>query len=107
ERYAAAVRHAVLSDDAEVQTRIVGSLPFLDVFLAYGAGELRAILRETPAALVAALPRIQLMAALEHFKTGAFGNALAMLDLVRARAIASGDMANDARFAVECDALAL
>jgi len=107
ERYAAAVRHAVLSDEAEVQTRIVGSLPFLDVFLAYGAGELRAILRETPAALVAALPRIQLMAALAHFKTGAFGNALAMLDLVRARAIASGDMANDARFAVECDALAL
>lgn len=107
ERYAAAVRHAVLSGDAEIQTRIAGALPFLDVFLAYGAGELRAILRETPAALVSALPRIQLMAALAHFKTGAFGSAMAMLALVRERSTASGDTARDIRFAVECDALEL
>ncbi|MBY8822982.1 LuxR C-terminal-related transcriptional regulator [Sphingomonas colocasiae] len=107
ERYAAAVRHAVLSSNAAVQTRIVGALPFLDIFLAYGAGELRAILRETPAALVATLPRIQLMAALAHFKTGAFGSALAMLDLVRERSAANGDATRDARFVVECDALAL
>ncbi len=107
ERYAGAIRHAVQSGKREVVIRILEALPFLDVFLAYGAGELRAILRETPASLVDAMPRIQLMATLSHFKTGAFGAGIAMLGKVRQRLAASVADARAERALLECDALDL
>ena len=107
ERYAAAIRHAVQSGGREVLTRILEALPFLDVFLAYGAGELRAILRETPGPLVEAMPRLQLMAALAHFKTGAFGSGIAMLGGVRQRLASPDPQAGDSRALLECDALDL
>lgn len=107
ERYAAAIRCAVQSGRGDVLTHILESLPFLDVFLAYGAGELRAILREAPGPAVEAMPRIRLMAALAHFKTGAFGAGIAMLETVRERLAAGGGGAADARALLECDALDL
>ncbi len=75
QRYAASVRHYDLAGDRETMVETLGRIPFILIFLAYGAGELRAILRETPAEVVEAQPRLQLMSALAHFKAGFFGEA--------------------------------
>ncbi|WP_341534215.1 LuxR C-terminal-related transcriptional regulator [Sphingosinicella soli] len=75
QRYAASVRHYDLAGDRATMVETLGGIPFISIFLAYGAGELRAILRETPPEVLEALPRLQLMAALAHFKAGHFGEA--------------------------------
>lgn len=84
QRYVDAIQHAQASGDPTALTRLLADLRPLHVFLAHGVGELRAILRELAPEHLAAHPRLRLMAALAHFKSGYFGEAGAMLDEVRA-----------------------
>lgn len=83
QRYAGSVRHRALAGDRKTMVETLGRIDFMSVFLRYGAGELRAILRETPPEVVEALPRLQLMAALAHFKAGHFGEAIVWLSRIR------------------------
>lgn len=85
QRYAVSVRHRDLAGDRGTMVEALGGIPFFAIFLAFGAGELRAILRETPAEVIEALPRLQLMAALAHFKAGHFGEANGWLQRIRER----------------------
>ncbi|WEK46366.1 MAG: LuxR C-terminal-related transcriptional regulator [Candidatus Andeanibacterium colombiense] len=82
ERYADAVRHAVASVDSGCLRSLVERLPYRTVFLTHGVGELRAILREVPASLLASHPRVQLMNALALFKEGFFHEAEQMRSAV-------------------------
>ena len=83
QRYAASVRHYDLAGDRATMVETLGGIPFILIFLTYGAGELRAILRETPHEVLEAQPRLQLMAALAHFKAGYFGEASNWLRRIR------------------------
>lgn len=85
QRYVDAIQHAQASGDPTALTRLLADLKPLHVFLAGGAGELRAILRELAPDRLLAHPRLQLMAALAHFKSGFFLEAGAMLEAVRVR----------------------
>jgi LuxR family maltose regulon positive regulatory protein len=75
DRYPDAVRHAVLSKDELFLAEMLAHLPYRTLFLAYGIGELRAVLREIPPGMLAAMPRMQLMRALVLFKEGFFREA--------------------------------
>ncbi|TCM02905.1 LuxR C-terminal-related transcriptional regulator [Sphingomonas sp. PP-CC-3G-468] len=75
DRYPEAVRHAVLSKGEAFLTDMLMRLPYRALFLAYGVSELRAILREIPPGILAALPRMQLLNALVLFKEGFFVEA--------------------------------
>ena len=75
DRYPDAVRHAVLSKDEAFLTDMLMRLPYRALFLAYGVSELRAMLREIPPGMLAALPRMQLLNALALFKEGFFVEA--------------------------------
>lgn len=92
QRYAASVRHYDLAGDRATMVETLGGIPFILIFLTYGAGELRAILRETPPEVLEAQPRLQLMAALAHFKAGYFGEASNWLRRIRE---SSGGYLND------------
>jgi LuxR family transcriptional regulator, maltose regulon positive regulatory protein len=81
-RYAAAIHHAVRSGREGPLRAMVDSLPFFEVFLACGVGELRAILREIPDVFGKTLPRIQLAIALTHLKTGFIDEARMMLQRI-------------------------
>ncbi|MCJ2180951.1 LuxR C-terminal-related transcriptional regulator [Novosphingobium album (ex Hu et al. 2023)] len=74
-RYVDAVRHAVQGKDEAFLLDLLGRLPFRSIFIAYGAGELRAILREVPPGALAVLPNMRLMQALALFKEGFFVEA--------------------------------
>ena len=74
-RHADAVRHAVLGKNEVFLRELLDQLPFRSVFIAYGIGELRAILREVPPGTLASLPKIRLMHALVLFKEGFFREA--------------------------------
>jgi len=75
DRYPDAVRHAVLSKDTAYLTAMLIRLPYRALFIAYGVSELRAVLREMPPGILAALPRMQLLNALALFKEGFFREA--------------------------------
>jgi len=84
QRYAGSVRHRTHAGDERTMVETLGRIDFISVFLRYGSGELRAVLRETPSQVVEALPRLQLMAALAHFKAGHLGEASGWLERIRA-----------------------
>lgn len=75
DRHPDAVRHAVLSKDEAFLHAMLARLPYRAVFIAYGASELRAILREVPPGTLVTLPRMRLMNALVLFKEGFFREA--------------------------------
>lgn len=109
QRYVAAVRHLVATGDKGALLAQLNKMPFLPIFLAHGAGELRGILREVPVEVIVRLPRLQLMQALAHFKTGLFAQAEALLAGIYARGVSSDAMSygDDAVFALEGKALEL
>ena len=72
QQHAGALRHAVQSQDEAALLAMLDGLPILEIFLGFGVSELRLILREIPPPLVETLPRIRLMSALVHFKSGLF-----------------------------------
>lgn len=82
-RYTDATRHAVRCGDERLLLEMIATLPFIDIFAAYGVCELRAILREIPQPLVRDLPRLQLATALIQFKSGYFGEARSLLTRIR------------------------
>lgn len=69
QQFAAAIRHAVQSQDEAGTIARLEQLPFLEIFLAYGVAELRLIMREIPTALATGVPRIRLMNTLILFKS--------------------------------------
>lgn len=78
-RFPAAIRHRLRGETPDALAVKLATLEFLPIFLAEGATALRAILCEIPKPVVVASPRLQLMAALAHFKTGLFSEAAEML----------------------------
>jgi LuxR family maltose regulon positive regulatory protein len=84
-RYVEALQQLQAAADSAALAGLMRRIRPLHVFLAQGASELRAILRECPPDLLSAHPRLQLMAALAHFKSGFFIEAAAMLEAVKAR----------------------
>lgn len=87
QRYVEALPHARASGNEGFVARMLAGLRPFHIFLASGAGELRAILRVITPELLAPHPRLQLMAALAHFKAGFFLEANAMLKEVKARTL--------------------
>ena len=86
-RLPASIRYLLRSGTATELAAKLTELEVLPIFLAGGATALRAILREIPNPVIEAAPRLRLVAALAHFKTGLFGEAAAML---RSIALATG-----------------
>lgn len=74
ERPIEAIRHAAAADDMDAVCAVIDGLRPLHVFLRAGLGELRAIIREIPSCLRDE-PRVALMRALVHFKSGFFREA--------------------------------
>ncbi|WP_156841649.1 LuxR C-terminal-related transcriptional regulator [Novosphingobium aquimarinum] len=70
-----AVRHAVRGNSEDFLFEMLGELPFRSIFIDFGVGELRAILREIPPGALAAVPEMRLMQALVLFKSGLFREA--------------------------------
>lgn len=83
QRYAEAVRSALDGHDDAVMAQVLRALRPIHVLLGHGVAMLRAILREIPESFIAKHPRLQLIAALAHFKSGFFAEARVMLDRVR------------------------
>lgn len=79
QRYADAIRQAVRSQSPAELRELLATLPFLEIFLALGADELRAILREIPGDCIEDMPRLQLATALAQFKAGFHAEAELML----------------------------
>ncbi len=77
-----ALRHAAAMNDVGVVTEILGSIAPLHIFLRSGLGELKAFIREIPPPIVEQEPRLQLMLAFIHFKTGFFTEALRALERI-------------------------
>ena len=77
-----ALRHAVAVNDVGVVTEVLDAIAPLHIFLRSGLGELKAFIREIPPFIVEQQPRLQLMLAFIHFKTGFFTEALAALERV-------------------------
>ncbi|MFV3074159.1 LuxR C-terminal-related transcriptional regulator [Niveispirillum fermenti] len=71
ERPVEAIRHAAAAGDMDAVQAVIDGLRPLDIFLRTGLGEVRAIIREIPARLLDE-PRVALMRALVHFKSGFF-----------------------------------
>ncbi|MEJ1965447.1 MAG: LuxR C-terminal-related transcriptional regulator [Gammaproteobacteria bacterium] len=82
-RYVEAVSYARAADEEPFLAALLTDIQTVHLFLAKGAGELRAVLRSLTPDLVAAHPRLRLMAALAHFKAGFFLEALHMLGAVK------------------------
>lgn len=103
QRHVEAVSHARATDDAEFVTGVLSALRPCHILLAWGAGELRAILRALTPDHIAAHPRLQLMAALAHFKAGFFLEANEMLAAVKAatRGFAADPYGNDRLLQIE------
>lgn len=87
-----AVRTALASRDAATMKRVIGALRPIHIFVADGATVLRQILRELPVDIIAAHPRLQIMAATAHFKAGFFAESRLMIDRIRH---ATEDFRND------------
>jgi LuxR family maltose regulon positive regulatory protein len=85
QRYAAAVRHLNRADERALLLDKLKTLEFLPVFMTFGAGELRSILREIPPDMVELYPRLQLMATLAQFKAGYHGQAYDWLKTIGER----------------------
>lgn len=85
QRYVAAARHLIATGDRDYLFSKLADIPFIAIFMSHGAGELRAILHVIPSEIIEQLPRLQLMQALAHFKTGLFGHANTLLAHIRER----------------------
>lgn len=83
QRYPDAVRRALDGHDDEVMRQVLRELRPIHVLLAHGVAMLRAILREIPESFIAKHPRLQLMAAIAHFKAASFTEARQMLERIR------------------------
>jgi LuxR family maltose regulon positive regulatory protein len=82
-RFPEGIRAAIESRDAAALERIIRALRPLHILVADGSGTLRAILRELPADVIARHPRLQIMAAIAHFKAGFFAEGRLMLERIR------------------------
>ncbi len=80
-----AVEQAQGTRDGAFLDALLTRLKPLHIFLHGGAAELRAILRRLSPERIEAHPRLQVMAALAHLKSGFFAEAGVLLDGVRAR----------------------
>jgi LuxR family maltose regulon positive regulatory protein len=83
-RFPDAIRAAIESRDSTVIDRVIRAMRPLHILVADGAAMLRAILREVPDEVRARHPRLQIMAAIAHFKAGFFAEGRAMLERIRA-----------------------
>ena len=83
QRYPDAMRRALDGHDDEVMRQVLRELRPIHVLLAHGVAMLRAILREIPESVIAKHPRLQLMAAIAHFKAASFSEARQMLERIR------------------------
>ncbi len=84
-RFEEAVEQAQTSRDGAFLDGLLARMQPLHIFLHGGAAELRAILRRLPPDRIEAHPRLQVMAALAHLKSGFFTEAGALLEGVRRR----------------------
>ncbi|QIB65388.1 LuxR C-terminal-related transcriptional regulator [Kineobactrum salinum] len=107
ERYADALCHALDSRDDGTLQVMLRELPYFEIFLRFGAGELRTILREVPVEYRDQWPRLQMVSALAHFKAGFFGEAKTMLAGIREQTNGYRDAVNEAADRLECEGLAL
>jgi LuxR family transcriptional regulator, maltose regulon positive regulatory protein len=82
-RFPEAIRAALDSRDADTIEHVIRALRPIHIVVADGAPMLRAILRELPENLCAQHPRLQIMAAIVHFKAGFFVDGRAMLERIR------------------------
>ncbi|MGH8138535.1 MAG: LuxR C-terminal-related transcriptional regulator [Steroidobacteraceae bacterium] len=82
-RFPEAIRAALDSRDVAAIERVIRALRPIHIVVADGAPMLRAILRELPESLCAQHPRLQIMAAIVHFKAGFFVDGRAMLERIR------------------------
>jgi LuxR family maltose regulon positive regulatory protein len=82
-RFPEAVRAALDARDDEVLLKVVRGMRPIHIMIAEGAATLRTILHEIPDAVVASHPRLQIMAAIAHFKAGLFVESRAMLEQVK------------------------
>ena len=85
QRYPDAIRRALDGHDDEVMRQVLKELRPIHILLAHGVAMLRAILREIPESFIAKHPRLQLMAAIAHFKAASFPEARQMLERIRAK----------------------
>jgi LuxR family maltose regulon positive regulatory protein len=81
--YSEAIRTAVASRDPGTLETIIRALRPIHILVADAAATLRMILRELDDGTIARHPRLQIMAALAHFKAGLFPQVLA--DIARLR----------------------
>jgi LuxR family maltose regulon positive regulatory protein len=82
-RFPEAIRAALDSREADTIEHVIRALRPIHIVVADGAPMLRAILRELPENLCAQHPRLQIMAAIVHFKAGFFVDGRAMLERIR------------------------
>ncbi|MEP7244138.1 MAG: LuxR C-terminal-related transcriptional regulator [Gammaproteobacteria bacterium] len=82
-RFPEAIRTALESRDAGSVERVIRALRPVHILVADGAAMLRAILRELPEEVCARHPRLQIMAAIAHFKAGLFAKGRSMLERIR------------------------
>jgi LuxR family transcriptional regulator, maltose regulon positive regulatory protein len=82
-RFPEAIRAALESRDSEAIERVIRALRPMHILVADGAAMLRAILRELPESICARYPRLQIMAAIAHFKAGFFAEGRMMLERIR------------------------
>ncbi len=84
-RFAEAIRSARASSDSTIVEKIVAQIRPIHLMVAESATTLRQILRELPEDFIASRPRLQLMAAIAHFKAGFFIESRNMLERVRTK----------------------
>ncbi|MEA3177533.1 MAG: LuxR family transcriptional regulator, maltose regulon positive regulatory protein [Gammaproteobacteria bacterium] len=82
-RFPEAIRAALDSRDTDTVEHVIRALRPIHIVVADGAPMLRAILRELPESFCAQHPRLQIMAAIVHFKAGFFVDGRAMLERIR------------------------
>jgi LuxR family maltose regulon positive regulatory protein len=82
-RFPDAVRTALESRDLAAIERVIRAMRPLHILVADGSAMLRAILRELPEEVRARHPRLQIMAAIAHFKAGFFTEGRMMLEHIR------------------------
>jgi len=82
-RFPDAIRAALETHDAKHIDHLLSTIRPIHILVANGAVMLRAILREIPEGLRTRHPRLEIMAALAHFKTGLFGEGRTMLERIR------------------------
>ena len=83
QRFPEAIRAALDSRDPAAIERVIRALRPIHILVADGSAMLRAILRALPEEVCARHPRLQIMAAIAHFKAGFFAEGRVMLERIR------------------------